>query len=170
MLLVVPEFRWWKTFLRQGPGVRHSWRAAVRAGRLPVRAPLPGRPYGGRYWEGAGGSPPREEGGRVSSPLRQAACRQQKVRYPVMPGFTQCSGSVGPGSFLTSWIRIRNCYARIRILQSISVADPDPVSSINQCCGSGSGIRRFFYPWIREGKNIWIREPGWTSQIIFPRA
>ncbi len=93
--ILVPEFRWRKTFLRQGPGVWHTWRAAVRAGRLPVRASLPGRPHGGRYWEGAGGSSPREEGGRVSSPLRQAACRQQKV----MSGFPPCSGSVGPVSF-----------------------------------------------------------------------
>jgi hypothetical protein len=26
----------------------------------------------------------------------------------------------------------------------------------DQCCGSG--IRFFFYPWIRDGKKIWIRD------------
>ncbi len=31
----------------------------------------------------------------------------------------------------------------------------------DQCCGSASGIRFLFDPWIRD--------PGWTSRIIFPR-
>ncbi len=44
---------------------------------------------------------------------------------------------------------------------------------LKQCCGgSVSGIRCFFWPLdlgfrIRDGK---IRDPGWTSQIIFSRA
>jgi hypothetical protein len=42
---------------------------------------------------------------------------------------------------------------------------------IMQCCGSGSAIQLIFDSCgsgIRDGKII--REPGWTSQIIFPRA
>jgi hypothetical protein len=42
----------------------------------------------------------------------------------------------------------------------------------SQCCGSGSGIRCRFYPWIRDPG--WVKnkdpDPGWTSRIIFPRA
>jgi hypothetical protein len=45
-----------------------------------------------------------------------------------------------------------------------SVVDPDPA----KCCGSGSGIRCLFDPWIRDGLKIsiriWVRirdeEPG----------
>ncbi len=37
-----------------------------------------------------------------------------------------------------------------------------------QCCGSGSGIRCLFDPWIREPERVKNRDPdpGWTSQII----
>ncbi len=50
---------------------------------------------------------------------------------------------------------------------------------ISQCCGSGSGIRCLFDPWIRDpgsrmGKKSasgsGIRDPGWTTRIIFSRA
>ncbi len=62
---------------------------------------------------------------------------------------------------------------------------------ILQCCGAGSGIRYFFDPWIpdpvlfgpldpRSGTflspgsrirdDLNNQDPGWTTQIIFPRA
>ncbi len=43
-------------------------------------------------------------------------------------------------------------------------------SGFYQCCGSGSGIRCLFDPWIRDGRKVKIPDPGWTTLIIFPRA
>jgi hypothetical protein len=51
----------------------------------------------------------------------------------------------------------------IRVHEVSGVADPDP----------GCGIRCLFdpyHPGIRDGKKIRIWDPGWTSEIIFPRA
>ncbi len=39
---------------------------------------------------------------------------------------------------------------------------------INQFCGSRSGIRCLFDPWIRDPG--WVKKSRWTSRIIFPRA
>jgi hypothetical protein len=47
-----------------------------------------------------------------------------------------------------------------------------PKQTLRHCCGSGSGIRCLFDPWIRDPGRINKQDPdlGWTTQIIFPRA
>ncbi len=76
--------------------------------------------------------------------------------------FSVADPDPGSGAFLTPRSGSRDGW-KIRI----RIRDEPPGSGTIQCCGSGSGIRCLFDPWIRDPGRVKNLDPdrGWTTRI-----